>query len=442
MSGVNTEKIITAPASFLEELKDALTDIFLSPGESSATLSAIDRIKIVLYIFIGLVIIGIIAYFSIKIASKDPIPSQPNVSLAIAKRMNEMKGDAQRELLGQKSFYEGLLKTIPANQRYLINCIPLTASLGGYIGNNVFYSNEYIQRALKAGIRSFILPVSTYLDDNKRPPNWPLSGKPAIVVRNREGKITSINALTIAKFCQEILSFKASNPTQSEEPYFIFLEEDIRYTPNHSKQEREYVVLMSEIAKELEVLKQNRLLHLGQYGSATEGGAKSDKILLETPLEDFRGKVVIFSNFDTKLQLKDAYANITPRLHEYINISVAPNRMELISLGEGLGDDKKFEEKTRNVYYMASKRDTLEIPSAEDVRQGITKGIQGIPLPFFAVPNAELEKHYRLWEGYSMIFKPEAIRFTKPSPVVPALPSASLNARVDGAKVPGEIIIR
>jgi hypothetical protein len=438
--GVTAEKVVKTPVSFFTELSDAIVKTFLSPGTSPGIDASISKMKYLIMAFIGLVIIGVIAYYAYKIASKDPIPASSNVSLEISTRQEELNNE--KELLGPKSLYGGLLPQIPKSQRFLVNFQPLTASLGGYIGRNVFFSNDYIQRCLKAGIRSYILPISVYTDDNKRPPNWPLSGKPAIVCRNKEGTITSLNALTIQKFCRELMTFKANNPTQSEEPYIVYLEEDTRFTPDHTTQERQYVQLMSDIAKELEVLNTARLTTLGQFGPATDGGSNGGRILTEVSMEGLKGKVILCSNFDTRIQLKDAYAKITPRLHEYINISYKPSVMESIYLSEALGSDGKYGEKTRTAWYVANRNYWEDVPTAADVKKALEGGVQAIPIPFYSVSNAELERIHRQWEGYSMRVKPEGIRYTQPAPVVPKMPSEKLNARVEGARQPGEINVQ
>jgi hypothetical protein len=441
MSGqLTAETIAKAPVSFFTELTDAIAKTFLTPGSTPDVVDAVNTIKYILLGLVGLILVGLIAYYSYKKASQDPIPASTNVALEIGKRVDEL--NRQKEYLGPKSLYDGLVPTIPASQRYLVNFQPLTASLGGYIGGNVFYSTDYIQRCLRAGIRSYVLPISTYMDDNKKPPNWPLSGKPAIVCRDQEGILTSLNALTIGKFCRELLTFKAHNPTQSEEPYILYLEEDTRYTPNHTKEERQYVQLMADIAKELEILGRSRLLNLGQSGSATDGGANGTKILTEITMNELRGKVIVCTNFDTRIQLKDAYSKIVPRLHDYINIAYKPTVMESIYLSEALGEDGKYGEKTRTVWYVANRNYWEDVPSGADVKKALEAGVQAIPIPFYSVLNKEIEGIHRQWDGYSMKVKPEAIRFTKPAPVVPRMPSERLNARVEGATQPGQIIIR
>ena len=434
---ITAGEVARAPLTFFEELWDAIGKTFLSPTEAGVQ-ESINKIKFIIGIVIVIAVIGIVIGYAYQKGTEQPLPATQNVALMMSKRLSEMR--QEKELLGTKSLYGGIIPTIPENQRYLINFIPLTARLGGYIGGNVFNSGEYIQRALRAGIRSFILPISVYMDDNKRPPNWPLSGKPAIVSRDIDGKITSVNALTVSKFCTELMTFKAQNPAQAEEPYIVYLEEDERYTPDHTKQEKEYVQLMSELAKELNSISGSRIINLGIYGSGTAGGTNGAKILLETRMEDLRGKVILMSNFDTKIQLKDAYKNITPRLHEYINIAYKPNMIERIEIGQAY--TKGYEDKTRIVWNVASKDNEMNIPKIEDVRKAIEVGIQGIPVPYFSMSNKLTEEIHKEWNGYSMRVKAEGLRYMKPTPVVPKMPKETLNARVEGAKQPGQIIIR
>ena len=115
-----------------------------------------------------------------------PVASPENVALLQAKQQEAINAGTQLE--GSNS-WNGIISKLAPGERYLVNLCPLTASLGGWIGGDVnkgvFYSDFYLQKALRAGIRSFVLPICTYTDDKKIPPNWPMSGDPAVVARDK-----------------------------------------------------------------------------------------------------------------------------------------------------------------------------------------------------------------------------------------------------------------
>ena len=190
--------------------------------------------------------------------------------------------EADTQLIGQKSLYSDLIRGLEEGERYLVNLCPLTASLGGYIGSaepGAFYSEIYIQHALRAGIRSFVLPISTYLDDNKFPPNWPLSADPAIVCRDLKGKIISLNGLSIKKFCSDLMTYMTENAAQANEPIMLYIHETEEYVPDKIAQEEKYVKFMSKIARELDVIPvEKRLTVLGGYGSGV--GSANESVIL------------------------------------------------------------------------------------------------------------------------------------------------------------------
>jgi len=352
-------------------------------------------------------------------------------------------------LHGNKSL-KTLLQNIKPSQQYLVNLQPLTATLGGYIGpvaSGVFDPDTYFKAAFSAGIRSFVLPISTYTDDNKTPPNWPLSGKPAIVCRDANGVIQSLNGLSIRKVCESLLTYRNSvNASQSSEPVLLFIDADTKYLPDPVKQEKAYVAITSTIAKELSVLNRYRLTNIGPYGSAV-GGANESAILTQTPLSELAGKILIFTNFNTKLALKSAYSTVTPTLDEYTNFTYTPittitaissSGSKSMAMEDISGSTVNWTDQARSVWYTAVHKPYCELPAIGNVQAALNVGIQAIPIPFFMNPASDTKPIWSLWNGYAWNIKPEAARFTKPPPVVPATPSKAMNARVSNDLQPGQ----
>jgi hypothetical protein len=248
--------------------------------------------EILLYGILFIVIIALIVFLVIYFSKKAAEPISPDV-IAVEKRKKERELQLNKiELPASKSLYSELIQQLPENQRYLVNLQPLTANLAGYIGD-VFSPEIFIQKAFRSGIRAFILPISLYKDDNKVPPLWPYSKKPAIVARDKNGSIISKNGMTIQKFCESVMLYENENPTQAGEPIILYIVPDKSFVPDSVKEEKEYVQLMSDIAKELKVFDKKRLTNLGQYGSAT-GGRNESNILVNTPLTELKSKILIF----------------------------------------------------------------------------------------------------------------------------------------------------
>ena len=429
----------------------------LGRGSSSTflgpMLSGISIETFIVGIFAIAILVGIVYLIKwmVDVSSKNPIMSPENVAAIQGQRMEIIKADTQ--LTGDKSLYNDLIKNLATGERYLVNLCPLTASLGGYIGageSGVFYSDFYLQNALRAGIRSFILPISTYADDNKIPPNWPYSSDPAIVARDVNGKIISLNGLSVKQFCTDVMRFNTANPTQSSEPILLFLMAETKYLPNKVKGEKDYAKLLSKLALELDVIPlTSRLTTLGGYGSAV-GSQNEATILTQIPLTELQNKFIIFTDFDTKIGLKKAYSRFGPTLDMYTNFTMKPviaqnaglsvgSGARSIKLADISGSQVNWTDQARTVIHGTIDYN-LTIPDVGLVEGAIKKGIQIVPIPFYTSPAiADIKPIWDLWKGYAWKLKEPDARYLKPDPVVPAKPSTAMNARVDQKLQPGQM---
>jgi hypothetical protein len=430
----------------LTEFANSIWITFTNPEPSAVAA----KILITVLILLVITVVTLTLVYSVRENSgSNPRVTDQNIALAIGKRREAL--DKMPQLDGQNSFFAGLLPSIPEQERYLVNLCPLTASIGGYSGpveNGVFDSEYYLRKALRAGIRSFILPISTYYDDTKQPPRWPYSGSPAIVYRAENGKILSLNGLSIKKFCENLLIYKSDNNPQIEEPILITLHEVDGYVPDKIKAEKEYVQLMSKIAKELEPLNPVRLTTLGPYGSAV-GGQREMEILTQVPIPDLRNKVLIFTTFDPKIALKDAYNSIQPRLYDYVNFISKPVVAEnagtpttvgsrVIRLMDVKGSKINWTDQARTVWHSTGLDAPNRVPEVSDVDAALKTGIQSITIPFYTVDTDKVKPIWDVWGGYAWRVKPPTARYAKPLPIVPQKPSTALNARVDSTLQPGQ----
>jgi len=350
------------------------------------------------------------------------------------------------------------------NQQYLVNFSPLTGYLAGYIGpvnGGTFDPNAYLTAAFNAGIRSFVLPISTYIDNNKTPDSgWPYAGEPAVVCRDASGTIISSNGMSISDFVNAILQTRGVNSYYAAEPIFLFLEEVPGYVPDHVKQEQLYVKFMSKIAAQLSALDRGaRIIQLdgfGQLGSLV-GGEREKELLTLIPVQNFFNRVVIFTNFKTRLATKSAYAGMPKSLHEYANFiyksntntdgNISANQSsKSISIDDISGSQISWVNATQSSIYIAEPSAPLSIPDSALVNNALRQGVQIIPLPFFFHDPAQTKALFDLWKGSSARVKPvsdpNANLFTRPDPVVPAQPSQVMNARVSPDAQPGQVVIR
>jgi hypothetical protein len=430
----------------LTEFINSLWITFTNPEPSAVAA----KVLMTVLVLVLVIVIVVVIVNSVRANSgTNPRVTDQNIALAIAQRREVLEKLPQLD--GQNSFFAGLLPSISERERYLVNLCPLTASIGGYTGpveNGVFDSEYYLRKALRAGIRSFILPISTYYDDTKQPPRWPYSGSPAIVYRAENGKILSLNGLSIKKFCENLLIYKSENNRQIEEPLLLTLHEVEGYVPDKIKAEKEYVQLMSKVAKELEPLNPVRLTTLGPYGSAV-GGQREAEILTQVPITDLRNKVLLFTTFDPKIALKDAYNSIQPRLYDYVNFISKPVVAEnantattvgsrVIRLEDVKGSKINWTDQARTVWHTTGLDAPNRIPEVSEVDGAVKTGIQSVTVPFYMIDTDKLKPIWDLWGGYAWRVKPPMARYAKPAPVVPQNPSTALNARVDSNLQPGQ----
>jgi uncharacterized membrane protein len=441
----------------LTKFTDALWISFTSPEPD---ISATRVIIAVLMVFIVLVSCFFIVQQIIKSSSKDPRVTPANVALVKTARQQELTALATAKegfttMAAANSLYNSLLTSIPPSEQYLVNLCPLTASIGGYIGpltDGVFDPEYYVQQALRAGIRSFILPVSMYQDDNKKPPNWPYSGKPAIVCRNSAGKILSLNGMSIRKFCDVLMIYKSQMDAQASEPILIYLDATAGYIPDVVSEEKKYVQFTSEIAKELKPLDPFRLLTISSYGSAV-GGENQTNILTQIPLTDLKDKILVFTNFNITVGTKDAYSSIRPLLYDYVNFTYAPvtsatigtglgaNKCSSIHLSDVGGSQVNWTDQARTSWMITAQDDFTAVPDSGAVSSATAIGIQAIPIPFFFTNPTQTQSLWEQWAGYAWQVKQPGARYTKPAPIVPQNPSTALNARVNDSLQPGQASI-
>jgi hypothetical protein len=432
----------------IQVLAKAARDSFFSAKPNAGAAQTMFYVLVFILAMVGL---GYGIYYAVEESRKPPIMSSENVALAQGKRQEVIKADTQ--LVGDKSLND-LIKNLATGERYLVNLCPLTASLGGYIGAGeigVFYSEFYLQNALRAGIRSFVLPISVYADDNKRPPNWPMSGNPAVVARDGQGKIISLNGVSVKQFCTDLMRYNSQNPTQSSEPILLFIVEDRGYVPDKVRDEKKYAELLSRLASDLDVIPAStRLTTIGGYGSAV-GSQNEANILTQIPLSELQGKILIFTDFDTTIGLKPGYSGLGTTLNTYTNFTLKPVIAENagLSVGGGArsiglkdisGSKVNWTDQARTVIHASTHDNNLSVPESTEVEGALNRGIQVIPVPFYTTETVEKVKAiWDLWKGYAWRLKQPEGRYLKPDPVVPAKPSAKMNARVDSSLQPGQM---
>lgn len=321
------------------------------------------------------------------------------------------------------------------NQSFLINIQPLTAYLGGYLGQpeGLFNANYFLQTAFAAGIRSFHLPISTYMNPSKVPPTWPYSGMPVIAARDTTDTIVSVNAISVSQFIEALVEYKSVSG-YSTEPIILILEDALSEL---DRSKINYAKFMVAIAKQLQPLDTFRLTTAGSYGSVV-GGLNQKKLLTEIPLNNFDNKVIIFTNFDVS-------QDSTQSLASYANFiySDGDNTLPVreVALEDISGSQTDWISKARTNWYIAKSKTPLVAPDAATIKKAFANGIQCVPVPLLSTPMEKISTLWPMWGGASYALKVNETRYTRPSPVVPHMLNARLNASLEG-KEPGSLVVR
>ncbi len=403
--------------------------------------------------------IGLLIWVIVLAVYKSTNPPVPPTIAERVEAVSKSIDDARSRNGGmeaKQSLYSGLMLSLDPTERYLVNLCPLTASIGGYLGplgEGVFEPNFFIQTCLTSGVRSFVLPIGTYIDNNKTPPTWPYSTKPAIVFRDAGGQISSMNGISVKDFCKALVTNKDVNTNQAGEPILLYLHADTANLPDASKKEKDYVNFMSELANELVDIEPFMLKTYNTYGSMMNA-KREREILLEIPLPELKNKILLFTNFDFKKFENKAYTNYEKKLGNYINFSYTPVVSENAGLTTGSGartlrlEDVSgskidWKNQARNIWHGTLLSSPSVIPDAGVVDAALRTGIQVIPCPWvFQDTDAKSVAVWKLWRGYAFRLKEASARYSKPVPVQPQVPSAKLNARVAPNLQPGQTKIK
>lgn len=318
--------------------------------------------------------------------------------------------------------------TLPPNQSFLVNICPLTAYVGA-LGKpeDVMSADVYLKTAFQAGIRSFVLPISTYINSAKEPPLWPYSGEPALVARDTNNTIISMNGLTIDSFITALLQYKSVSGFGTD-PIFLMLRDTIPEVDR--KKMPSYGNFMKKIAASLAPLDPYRLTSVGSLGSVV-GGLKQNELLTQVPLSSFSSKIIIFTDFDVSQD---------PSLASYVNfIDSEGGAVRTVGASDLAGTTVNYVSNARTRWYNVES-DPLVAPSLASVELGLSSGLQCIAIPFMSTPMESIKDIWALWKGGPYILKEEKARYTQPDPVVPARPSQALNASIQG-KEPGNLAV-
>ncbi len=193
--------------------------------------------------------------------------------------------------------------TTPKEEIKLLNLQPFSLKQAGFIGSSGggaelstgAFDATSVQRALQAGIRTFVLQIDSLTTD-RTADGFPAVGEPCLLVKNETGDLISTNAGSIQAVCQQLAdhAFSQTLP-QKDDPVLVILY--INRTPaDIVTNTREYIQFLSKIARQLAPLAP-RHLRLTDRGDFTKQQLEED--LLTLPFTTFQKKFIIATNADT-----------------------------------------------------------------------------------------------------------------------------------------------
>lgn len=337
------------------------------------------------------------------------------------------------------------LSQLEPSEQYLINMIPLTVRLPGYLGPNTpegtFNEEEGVRLAILAGARAFFIPITTYVDVSKTPPLFPRSGDPAIIARTTAGTFNCKNGGFLKPTIDAIVKHKDDLASSRDDPILLILHQDT-YVPSRSTNESFYLEFVRKVATAMESVRPFLVGQVAQIGE-TQKGMGGNSIFKEVPIRALNKKIIVLTNIDTRVEQNPRYGNAT-KLSDFVNsyykttADTTPGPI-YSSLSSLIGATADIKEKSRVNFTMMEPLPT-QLPTEEDMKRVVEANVQCVPIDLMSQAN-EATPIWNSWGGRGWRVKEKSGRFMKPADVVPQKPSAKLNARIEGTQYPGQLLI-
>jgi len=308
----------------------------------------------------------------------------------------------------------------------LVNIQPRTIKQVGFIGplpEGGFDAATGAAQAVRAGFRSFIFQID-YLDTSRDLTKFPAPGVATLLYRGDDGSLLSVNSADIREVAQTLsnIAFTPAAPNYTE-PLIIYLH--VLRTPSAVRDPEGYIKFLSSIATALNPLAPN---HLGMTPLGIFNRQKQESVLMNTPLKNFEGQVIVLCNADTT-PFRKATPQINPAddLDYWVNARVYLNSPDdvigvaqtppvgltpsaiVVKLDDVLQlSDKKaeaFAAQAKSTFVIAMPSQ-LKNPTAKELNKAINSfGINIVPIDIFS---DSVDTVQSLVEEYSnMTFRPK-----------------------------------
>ena len=210
--------------------------------------------------------------------------------------MNKKEEDVEEAFEDKQAVADS---TDNSEQVTLVNIQPVSVKQAGYVGltekDGEFNTTNAVINHIRAGVRFFVLQID-YLEQSPGPGFDPVY-TPTLLYRNNSGALISKNGASISDLAKQLstYAFNRDFPTYSQ-PLILYLH--FVRMPNILTEPERYMKFMASVAEALEPI---RPLILDKYDSTDFTRQKGERVLLYSPLKNFEGKVLIWTNADTSI---------------------------------------------------------------------------------------------------------------------------------------------
>lgn len=189
--------------------------------------------------------------------------------------------------------------TDQAEQVTLVNIQPVSVKQAGYVGptekDGQFETDRAMIEATRAGVRFFVLQID-YLEKSLGDDFDPVK-TPTLLYRNDSGILISKNGASIADLANQISTYAFNRDFPSHtEPLILYLH-FIR-TPDALANPDKYLAYLKSVAEALAPIQR---YILNKHDTTEFARQKSERVLLYSPLSNFEGKILLWTNADTSI---------------------------------------------------------------------------------------------------------------------------------------------
>ena len=326
----------------------------------------------------------------------------------------------------------------------LVNIQPVSIKQIGYIGpkedGGTFETDSAIINAVRAGVRFFILQID-YLEKVPGPGFDPIN-TPTLLYRNDSGTLISKNGASIADIAKQLSTYAFNKDFPSyTQPLILYLH--FVRMPNFISKPDKYTQFMKDVAKSLAPIQP---LILNKQASTAFSRQKSERVLLYSPLANFEGKILLWTNADTSVFRNLEKLSMTPvSMNEDLDYLTCM-RVYLDNSKDSFGvttvasetpayavivpfkrlakmKDKKTEpNKEKQDFAIKGKgRFVIAMPGqTDDIKQKdidkllSTAGVNTVPMNLFGKSDPEIREKISLWNGQSFYrMKPTLLQSSK-----------------------------